>query len=207
MDIVFNDKQFKQRLKLYKKSPANDKHVFNIIEIAIGNKEGNLTDLHDEVTIIDENLLTKNEKDIAFKLAKIKGNKGYLSVYEKLQEKFNDYKKLQEKFTDYKKLKKINNELLVLLNKYYNLDIDDIHEKYKVLYTELIYSLIELKVNLGLDLRDISIFDITWYCILMYNDIVNNDYQTLAIDQHLDSETGEVYIDKQLLKRKSPINN
>lgn len=193
----FNNKTFKQKLKLYKDLHINDHHVFNTIKITIGDKEGSLTNLHDVKTIIDENLLSKNENDIAHKLSSIKGNKGYFPVYKKLQEIFKEYKKLVE---DYDKL-------LVLFRKYNGVNIDNIHQKYDILTNQLVYSLIELKTNLKLDLHDISNFDIMWYCMLMYNDIVSGNYETLSINKHLDNETGDYFIDKLNDKRKSLVNN
>lgn len=193
MDILFNSKTFKQKLKLYKDLPINDHHVFNAIKITIGEKEGSLSTLLNTKTIIDENLLSKNENDIAHKLSSIKGNKGYFPVYKKLQEKFKEYKKLVE---DY-------DRLLVLFRKYNGVNIDNIHQKYTILTNKLVYSLIELKVNLKLDLHDISNFDIMWYCMLMYNDIVSSNYETLSINKHLDSETGDYLINKLNVKRKT----
>lgn len=46
-----------------------------------------------------------------------------------------------------------------------------------------------------------------WYCMLMYNDIVSGNYETLSINKHLDNETGDYFIDKLNDKRKSLVNN
>ena len=53
MSIEVFDKAFKENLKLYKNNPINDQHVFKLIRKYVKKELDDVTDVDDEITIID----------------------------------------------------------------------------------------------------------------------------------------------------------
>ena len=171
MITQINDKAFKNGLKLYKNNPITDQNVFNLIKKYVNKTLDEVTDLDDDITIIDENMLSQNEKDISFKLAKIRYNKAYRSMYKNLIEKFKEFKILIQ---DYEKLSnKHDNHLKT--EKFKELDL---------LVYKLTFALIELKANLNISLKDIAMNDILIYCAMIENDITTNNYEALSFNQY-----------------------
>lgn len=169
----FNKKTLKNNLKLYKNCSISDKRVFNFVEMYINN-DLNVTKNNDEITVIDENMISKNELEIATKLLKSKQN----ILYKQLDEKFLTFRKLA-------------NEYEILLSKHdKNLKLSQKdHKKLDLLLLKMTYTLIELKINLNLDLYDISINNINSYCNCIIFDILNKDYESLSIDKHIYNRT------------------
>lgn len=163
---------FNKQLVLYKNYSVIDKRVFSLVKQYLNNSL-NITNLNDEITIVDENMLSQNEKDISFKLAHSKQNKSYI--------------KLITKFNEYKYLVKNYEHLLQKHDAVYKLSQKDNHELDLLLY-KLIFLLIELKVSLNMNLQDMSIVDINSYCECIAFDIINNNYETLSFNKHIDEK-------------------
>ena len=172
---------FNKKLKTYNKTIC-DKRVFKLIQESLN---GNffITNNEEELTILDENVLSLNEKNIAFKLAKSKNN----NYSKQLNDKFNIWKNLVKKFEN----------LLAQHDKEYKLN-EEQNKELDLINLKLIYMLIDLKVNLGMNLDDISINDITYYCNSIAYDIYDGKYEPLNIEKHIDEQKIKIINLKQI---------
>ena len=172
MKLEVNNKTLRNSLKLYKNNPITDKYVFNLINKYVNKDLDTITSLDDEITVIDENMLSKNERDIAFKLAKVHNIKAYMPIYNTLKTKFNEFKILATQYEN----------LLTIHDLTHNLSYKQ-NQKLDLLLYKLTFKLIELKVNLNMDLQDIAMNDLLTYCAAIENDIVTNNYKSLSFDE------------------------
>ena len=165
----FNKNVIKNNLKLYRNCSISDKRVFKFVERYIN---GNLdvTNLDDETTVIDENMIFKNESEIALRLLKSKQN----TLYQNLNEEFLRFRKLANRYEFL--LKKYDKQFE--LSQYENMQLD-------LLLIKMTYILIELKISLNLNLNDISVNNINSYCECIIHDIINKNYEPLSIDKHI----------------------
>ena len=66
----FNQKLFNENLKIYRENFHTSDHlVFNLVEQYI-NSDLNVSNINDETTLIEENMLNKNKQKISYKLNK-----------------------------------------------------------------------------------------------------------------------------------------
>lgn len=165
----FDKNLLKNNLKLYKNCSISDKRVFNFIKKYI-NGNMDVTKLNDETTVIDENMIFKNESEIALKLLKSKQN----TLYQSLNEEFFKFRKLANRYEFL--LQKYDKHFE--LSQYENMQLD-------LLLIKMTYILIELKISLDLNLSDISINNINSYCECVISDIINKNYESLSISKHI----------------------
>lgn len=165
----FDKKIVKDNFKLYKNCSISDKRIFDFVKKYM-NGDLYVTKLNDETTVIDENMISKNELEIANKLAKSKQN----ALYQNLNEEFLKFRKLANRYEFL--LQKYDKQLE--LSKYENMQLD-------LLLIKMTYILIELKVSLNLSLNDISINNINSYCKCIISDIINENYEPLSINKHI----------------------
>lgn len=181
MTTNYDIKKFAKNFKAYNKT-INDKRVLKLVTQTL-NGYIFVTDNNEELTVLDENMLSLNEKNIALKLAKSKRN----TYNQKLNEKFNKWKQLVTEFEN----------LLDIHDKEYQLTKEQ-HKKLDLINLKLIYILIDLKVNLGMPLNDISINDIIYYCNSIAFDVYNNQYEPLSIEKHIDEQKINIINLKQI---------
>lgn len=177
----FNQKLFNENLKIYRENFHTSDHlVFNLVEQYI-NSDLNVSNINDETTLIEENMLNKNKQKISYKLNKSQRNMLYWNLkkeFEILKELIIEYNSLLKYYDIEKKL-----------NKHQNLKLNS-------LIIKLIYLLIELKVNLNIPLDDIANENIYSYCDCITFDIVNKKYESLSISKH-------IYDNKLILQKKN----
>lgn len=174
--MINNIKIYNFNIKLRKvnESSRSDARVFTLIKQSINGKViGYDLGKYLEETPIDSRMLSKEKEEIGKKLKRVKKGKSY----ELLSKNFENFEEMVQKYNDI---------LLGLGPKGSGKkDLD-------LLEIKLLYLIIELRVNLGMELYDISSKDVKKYIDAVTFDIMNERYESLSILKHVDEEKVEL---------------